>query len=67
MGQGNNQMKTVKEVSKILNVNETRVRQFIYGGRLLAEKIGRDLLIKDEDLKAFAEIERKIGRPKKGE
>ena len=60
-------MKTIKQASKILNVNETRVRQFIYGGRLLAEKIGRDLLIKDEDLMTFAEIERKTGRPKKGE
>lgn len=60
-------MKTVKQASKILNVNETRVRQFIYGGRLLAQKVGRDLLIKDEDLTAFAKIERKTGRPKKGE
>ena len=57
-------MKTVREASKILNVNETRVRQFIYGGRLPAEKIGRDLLIKNEDLTAFAKIERKTGRPK---
>ena len=60
-------MKTVKQASKILNVNETRVRQFIYGGRLLAQKVGRDLLIKDEDLATFAKIERKTGRPKKGE
>ena len=59
-------MKTIKQASKILNVNETRVRQFIYGGRLLAEKIGRDLLIKEGDLTAFAEIERKTGRPRKG-
>ena len=57
-------MKTVKEASEALGVNETRVRQFIYSGRLSAEKIGRDLLIKDEDLKIFAEIERKTGRPK---
>lgn len=56
-------MKTVKEASETLGVNETRVRQFIYGGRLLAKKIGRDLLIKDEDLAAFAEIERRTGRP----
>lgn len=56
-------MKTVKEASETLGVNETRVRQFIYGGRLPAEKIGRDLLIKDKDLTAFAEIERKTGRP----
>lgn len=58
-------MKTVKQASEILSVNETRVRQFIYSGRLPAEKIGRDLLIKDEDLKTFAEIERKTGRPYK--
>ena len=57
-------MKTVKQASEILNVNESRVRQFIYGGRLPAQKIGRDLLINDADLKVFAEIERKIGRPR---
>jgi len=55
--------KTVGQAAKILNVNEARVRQFIYSKRLHAEKIGRDLLIKTADLEAFAEIERKTGRP----
>jgi excisionase family DNA binding protein len=53
--------KTVKQAAIILNVNEARVRQFIYSGRLFAEKVGRDLLIKSDDLEAFAQIERKPG------
>ena len=55
--------RTVKQAAKILNVNEARVRQFIYSGRLFAEKVGRDLLIKSDDLEAFADLERKTGRP----
>ena len=58
-----NQDKTVKQAAKILNVNEARVRQFIYSGRLPAQKVGRDLLIKSDDLDAFAAIQRKTGRP----
>ena len=54
---------TVKQAAKFLNVNEARVRQFIYLERLNAEKVGRDLLIKADDLEAFAKIERKTGRP----
>lgn len=55
--------KTVKQAAKVLKVNEQRVRQFIYSGRLFAQKVGRDLLIKSDVLKTFAEIERKTGRP----
>jgi len=55
--------KTVKQAARILNVNEARVRQFIYTRRLKAEKVGRDLLIKSDDLEAFAKIQRKSGRP----
>lgn len=55
--------KTVKQAAKFLNVNEARVRQFIYSKRLPARKVGRDLLIKTADLEAFAKIERKTGRP----
>ena len=53
--------RTVKQAAKILNVNEARVKQFIYSRRLKAEKVGRDLLIRADDLEAFAEIERKPG------
>lgn len=56
-------MKTVKQAADILRVNESRVRQFVYSGRLFAQKIGRDLLIKTQDLWAFAAVERKTGRP----
>ena len=55
--------KTVKQAAKTLGVNEARVRQFIYSKRLPARKIGRDLLIKSDDLEAFALIQRKTGRP----
>ena len=55
--------KTVKQAAKILNVNEARVKQFIHLKRLPARKIGRDLLIKSDDLEAFALIQRKTGRP----
>lgn len=56
-------LQTVKQASEILKVNESRVRQFIYSGRLSAQKLGRDLLIKTEDVLAFAAVERKTGRP----
>ena len=55
--------KTVKQAAKILNVNESRVRQFVYSKRLAADKVGRDLLIKSDDLEKFALLERKTGRP----
>ena len=55
--------KTVKQAAKILNVNEARVRQFIYSGRLFAEKIGRDPIIKSDVLERFAKIERRTGTP----
>lgn len=56
-------IQTVAQASGILKVNESRVRQFIYAGRLPAQKIGRDLLIKTDDVLAFAAVERKTGRP----
>lgn len=51
------------QVSKILGVNKSRVRQFIAAGRLPARKIGRDWLVKEEDLELVRH--RKIGRPRK--
>ena len=56
-------LQTVRQASEILKVNESRVRQFVYAGRLSAQKIGRDLLIKAQDLLVFAAVERKTGRP----
>lgn len=48
-----------------LGVSERRVRGLITDGRLPAEKIGRDYVIKEEDLKLVQE--RKPGRPSKKE
>lgn len=40
-----------------------RVQQLIWGGRLPAEKMGRDYFIKEDDLKLVED--RKPGRPRK--
>lgn len=56
-------MLTTKEAGEILGVNASRVRQLILAGRLPATKLGRDLFIKEKDLKKVAN--RKPGRPKK--
>jgi excisionase family DNA binding protein len=53
---------TTKEAGEILGVNASRVRQLILSGRLPATKLGRDLFIKEKDLKKVAV--RKPGRPK---
>ena len=52
-----------KQAAKALAVNDSRVRQLILSGRLPAQKIGRDWIIKEKDLKKVAD--RKPGRPRK--
>ena len=54
---------TTKEAAERLGVTPQRVRALVRGGRLPAEKFGRDLLIHEEDLKLVKN--RKPGRPKK--
>ncbi len=54
---------STKEVAKILNVNDSRVRQLYLAGRIPAMKIGGALIFKEKDLKKVAD--RKPGRPKK--
>lgn len=54
---------TTKEAAKKLKVNPSRVRQLILAGRLPAQKIGRDLFIREWDLLKVKN--RKPGRPKK--
>jgi excisionase family DNA binding protein len=51
-----------KQAATILCINDSRVRQLILSGRLPAQKIGRDWIIKENDLKKVAN--RKPGRPK---
>ena len=56
---------TTKEAAARLGVSVLRVQQLIWGGRLPAEKIGRDYMIKEDDLKLVAD--RKPGRPRKNQ
>jgi excisionase family DNA binding protein len=54
---------TTNEVAARLGVSVRRVHQFIEEKRLPAEKMGRDYIIKEDDLKLVAD--RKAGRPPK--
>ena len=54
---------TTKEVAARLGVTIQRVQALIQDGRLPAEKLGRDYVIKEQDLKLVAD--RKPGRPRK--
>lgn len=54
---------TTKETAERLSITPQRVRALVRAGRLPAEKFGRDLVIKEEDLKLVKT--RKPGRPKK--
>jgi excisionase family DNA binding protein len=54
---------TTKEAAARLGISVMRVQQLIWDGRLPAEKIGRDYVIKEDDLKLVAD--RKPGRPRK--
>ena len=52
---------TTQQAGEILGVNASRVRQFILEGRLPAIKLGRDNLIREEDL--ILVQDRRTGRP----
>jgi excisionase family DNA binding protein len=54
---------TTKEVAARLGVTIQRVQALIQDGRLPASKLGRDYVIKEQDLKLVAD--RKPGRPRK--
>ncbi len=51
---------TTQQAGEILGVNASRVRQFILEGRLPAIKLGRDNLIREEDLNLVRD--RRTGR-----
>ncbi len=53
---------TTNEAAERLGVHVTRVRALIVAERLPAQKIGRDYMIREADLKLVAD--RKTGRPK---
>jgi excisionase family DNA binding protein len=54
---------STKEAAEKLGISVIRVQQLIWGKRLPAQKIGRDYIIDEKDLK-LVEV-RKPGRPKR--
>jgi len=55
---------TTSQAAEFLGVTPSRIRQLILENRLPAMKVGRDRLIKKNDLALFAEIPRaRTGRP----
>lgn len=60
-----NDLLTTNDVAQELGVSRIRVLQLIGEGRLAAEKMGRDWVIKREALAAVKD--RKMGRPRKEE
>jgi excisionase family DNA binding protein len=54
-----------KEASERLAVSQQRIQALIKNGQLPAEKVGRDWLIKENDLELIRN--RRAGRPKNGD
>jgi hypothetical protein len=68
MAMGLDGMIATPDVAKILGVSESRVRQFVFHGRLKpAKKLGVNLLFDRRTVEAFAKKPRVHGRPKKSE
>lgn len=55
---------TTKEAALILGVTYIRINQLIKSGELVAEKKGRDYLIKSVDLKVLKKKPERRGRPR---
>jgi excisionase family DNA binding protein len=56
-------MLTTNEAASLLGVTVQRIHQFINDGRLPAQKLGRDYIINEDDMKLVED--RKPGRPPK--
>ncbi len=55
---------SVQEAAQELGVGKSRIRQFIYEGRLGAERIGEFWAIHEDEVARFKRIPRKGGKPK---
>ena len=55
---------TTAECANLLGISRPRVRQLILNNQLPAIKLGRDWIIKEQDLEIFKAVPRKVGRPK---
>ncbi len=54
---------TTRQAAERLGVTDSRIRHLVLEGRLPAEKFGRDLVIREHDLRLVED--RKPGRPSK--
>jgi hypothetical protein len=65
---GLDNMLATPDVAKLLGVSESRVRQFVFYGRLKpSRKLGVNLLFDKRHVLAFSKMPRPNGRPKKSE
>lgn len=55
---------TTAQVSKLLHVVDSRVRQLAVSGALPAKKVGRDWVFIRREVEAFAARPRYVGRPR---
>ena len=55
---------TTTQCAAILGLARVTVRQLILNAKLPASKLGRDWIVKEQDLENFKAIPRKVGRPK---
>ena len=55
---------TTTQCAAILGLARVTVRQLILNAKLPASKLGRDWIVKEQDLEIFKAIPRKVGRPK---
>ena len=51
---------SIKEAARILKVSENKVRGYILSGKLLVERKGRQILIPESQLKAFAAADKPV-------
>lgn len=56
---------TTKQVAEKLGVSPARVRRMVIDGLIKADKLGRDNVITEKELKRFEKLDRSVGRPPK--
>lgn len=54
---------TTIEAARILRVSEIRVRQFFKQKRIVGQRVGRQILLEEESVNEFKELDRPAGRP----
>ncbi len=57
------QLMSVVEAAELLKLHPTRVRLLCRQGRIRGTRVGNAWVITDKEVKRFAAIERKTGRP----